>query len=1527
MKKIISLFFILISATIYSQAITINSTNYSVPQLVNSVLINSPCDITSNITWRTGTNFGSSNGIGYFENTNPNFPMQSGVILSTGNIINAPGPNNSFQSNGSAGWPGDSDLESVLAQSGINMNSTNATVLEFDFTPVSSHFDFDFLFASEEYGNFQCLFSDAFAFLLTNLNTGVTTNLAVVPGTNDPISVVTIREFLYNSNCDSQNAQFFGTFNGGSNAAGSATNFEGQTVVMNASAVLTPNTPYHIKLVIADRDNFEYDSAIFLSSNSFNIGQDVLGEDLTIAANTAPCAGSNYLLESGLNAANYFFTWSNNGQTIQGENNPNLIVTTAGTYQLTYTSIANPCLVISDAIVIEFQNELSTPNPINLYKCDTGALTYTYNLAQNTPIVTQGMPAGTTVSYHATVANAEANIGNLPLNYNTTPNQTIYVRINHSSGDCYVVKPFDLLLTNPATATQPNEFFECSNQSLSNTATFNLATLNSVILNGQSSSIYQVNYFSNLTDANAGTNPFNAFNYNSTSTTIYASVSLITDTTCRSVTPVQLTVIVRPEVDELQQVITCDSYTLEPLTNGNYFTGSGGTGTPLFAGDIITATQTIYIYSATSTIPICDAESNFRIIIINPDDLEIESGNYCNGYSLPSLDYGAYFTQTGGLGNEIPQGTVITQSQVIHFYIYISPTCFIEEAFQINITIPQQVPQLDNVFDCTSYTLQPLSFGNYYTDLPTNGGTIIPTGTALTQSQTVYVYGETNDCPDFSTFEVVIGINFPTDVTECVSYTLPNLIVGGYFTQPMGQGTQIPEGTVIETTQTIYVYAVTQNLPNCTDNYNFTVTIELPVITVPTITPECYFITLPNIPVGDYYTEPNGGGTMLNAGDQVTESKTIYIYLNDGNGCENEKPLDITVFPAPLIDSRGDVDNCNSYTLTPLANGNYFTEQNGGGTQLNAGDEITTSQTIYIYATNANGCFVQNSFSIIIFPYLSQVVLDVTECDSYTLPALEPENHYYTDSFGPNGTGSEIPVGTQITATQTIYVYRESATRANCFDENTFTVTIIPTPFIGTVNPVNTCNSYILPTLTVGNYFTDQNGQGTMLNAGDEISTSRTIYIYAESGTSPVNCTDEKVLPITIYNVDELQNVTECESYTLPNLTTGNYYNGTGGTGGIIAQGNAINSSQRVYIYGNPGFNPSCSDETFFDVTIIPRPIVNPVPASLTTVCDEDGTNDGITTFDLSTLNTTILGNQTGLEFLVTYFPSFDDANNDTNAITSTTLSTIYAKVTNSLTPNCFDIQPITITVNQIPEPTPQNGIICIDNVTGAVLSSYVIESGLSSATHTFQWFDGLGNPVGTGNNYEAFLPDTYSVIATNIASNCASEEIFVEVNTSQLAIVGYTISDDFSNSQTITIQATGNGGDYEYQLDGGVFQDSPVFTVLSSGVHTITVRDKNGCGIISLEALIVNYPKYFTPNGDGFHDTWNIVDLKNNERSLISIFDRFGKLLKQISPDGNGWDGRYNGNFMVSDDYWFTVSYIKNNEPKEFKAHFTLKR
>ncbi len=1523
MKKLLLLLVLFSTVKVLSQSITVDTSTHTVPQLVNNVLINSSCINASNITWRTGTNFGSSNGIGYFNNTNPNFPMSSGVILSTGNAFDAAGSNLTMQSSGSPSWTGDTDLEAILAASGIAMSSTNSTVLEFDFVPLSPNFDFDFLFASEEYGNFQCQFSDAFAFLLTNMNTGVTTNLAVVPGTTDPISVVTIRDYSYNSTCPSVNSEYFGSFNGGSNAASSATNFNGQTKVMNASAVLIPNTPYRIKLVIADRGDYKSDSAIFLSSNSFNIGQDVLGRDLLVSNDRAICAGQTRIINSNLDAALYTFVWKKDGVIMAGQNGPSITISQAATYQLTYTNIASPCQTATNDIVVEYYPVFNTANPKNIYKCESEQPTYDFDLSYNTPIVTNGLDINTTVAYFSSLADANSNSSPLPLSFSSPLNRTIYVRINNIFTGCFTVKSFQLLPASPPVINQPADFLKCAGRT--GKASFNLLTLSSSILNGLSNTLYKINYYRTLANATAGLLPISNIT-TGVDTVFYVRVQLVTDINCFSITSGNLVVLPIPLVDIMLDVISCTDYVLPPLVYGNYFTASGGGGTPMFAGDLITETQRVYIYNISDTTPGCPNESSFKVTIIKPEAV-VPTNTYCGSYKLPNLLQGEYHTEPNGAGMNLPGGTVITTSQTIYFYFVspIPPFCIIDAPTNYIIIPTQDVPTLPNVFDCSSYTLQPLSYGNYY-DGQNGTGNQLPAGTAISTSRTIYIHGENGVCKSDSSFQVVIGLDtFPTSLTECANYALPQLNVGGYFTSPNGTGTAIPYGTNINTTQTIYVYVPTSSESNCTANYNFTVTISLPVIPLPTVSIGCNNFILPAIEVGNYYTGSGGTGSLLHAGDVITNSQTLYIYLNNNNGCENEAALAITVNQMPLIDSRATIDACHSYTLTNIAQGNYYTGPNGTGTMMAGGTVLTESQLVYIYANN-NGCIAETSFQINVFKTDAYQSPNIALCDSYTLPTLTGTNKYYSQTGGQYGSGVQIPAGTVIHSSQTIYIFIESAGRINCTDETHFTVTIIPTPVVEPIANVHICNSYTLPTLPIGDYYTQSNKGGTKLNAGDVITTSQTLYVYAETGTTP-NCFSEQSFAVSIFNVDELQNITICEGYTLPTLVHGNYFNGPNGTGGTIAQGTTIHSSKTIYIYGTSGYTPNCSDESTVIVTIIPVPVANNVPVANKTVCDIDGTNDGIYNFNFSTLNNIVLGTQTGTEFSVNYYESLADATTNTNSIISSTHSLIYVRVSNALAPNCFDVKPITITVNKLPEPKPHDGVICIVSATGHLISPYMLYSGLSAATTTFKWYNDHGQLVGTGPNYKAILPGTYSVVATSIATGCASAVAFAIVSASEPAKVSYEVSEEFAETQSITVTATGVGGDYEYQLDNGAFQDSPVFENITSGLHILTVRDKNGCGITVTDAIVINYPHYFTPNGDGVNETWNIKDLKDQPISMIYIFDRYGKLVKKVKPSGQGWDGTYDNNLMPSDDYWFSINYQKDGEEKEFKAHFTLKR
>jgi len=111
--------------------------------------------------------------------------------------------------------------------------------------------------------------------------------------------------------------------------------------------------------------------------------------------------------------------------------------------------------------------------------------------------------------------------------------------------------------------------------------------------------------------------------------------------------------------------------------------------------------------------------------------------------------------------------------------------------------------------------------------------------------------------------------------------------------------------------------------------------------------------------------------------------------------------------------------------------------------------------------------------------------------------------------------------------------------------------------------------------------------------------------------------------------------------------------------------------------------------------------------------------------------------------------------------------------------------------------------------------------------------------------------------------------------------------------------------------------------------LHKISIKDESGCTDLHGEIVILNYPKFFTPNGDTYNDTWNIESLTDIPNSGIYIFDRYGKFIKQISPKGKGWDGTFNGYELPSTDYWFTVDFVDPNslQSSTFKSHFSLKR
>lgn len=190
-----------------------------------------------------------------------------------------------------------------------------------------------------------------------------------------------------------------------------------------------------------------------------------------------------------------------------------------------------------------------------------------------------------------------------------------------------------------------------------------------------------------------------------------------------------------------------------------------------------------------------------------------------------------------------------------------------------------------------------------------------------------------------------------------------------------------------------------------------------------------------------------------------------------------------------------------------------------------------------------------------------------------------------------------------------------------------------------------------------------------------------------------------------------------------------------------------------------------------------------------------------------------------------------------------------------------------------------------------------------------------------------------YVIVENNLGQTYNDDVLITFYGTPELDEV--RVIDDFVNSDqtdpyNVEIVPVGDGN-YEYAINGGEFQDDPVFRDVPPGINTVVINDKNGCGMSEPEEfLVVGYPKFFTPNNDGFHDNWTVYGVEELINPTVYIFDRFGKLLKQINVNV-GWDGTYNGGDMPSSDYWFRLEYERDDEgilvAKSVRRHFSLVR
>lgn len=364
---------------------------------------------------------------------------------------------------------------------------------------------------------------------------------------------------------------------------------------------------------------------------------------------------------------------------------------------------------------------------------------------------------------------------------------------------------------------------------------------------------------------------------------------------------------------------------------------------------------------------------------------------------------------------------------------------------------------------------------------------------------------------------------------------------------------------------------------------------------------------------------------------------------------------------------------------------------------------------------------------------------------------------------------------------------------------------------------------------------------------------------------------------------------------------------------------NAQAYSQTVYYRATNTLG--CSNEGQLDINIEPGDI-QPAAQGPVYSCDDTIIDDRLMSrFDLDFIA------ESYTPVNVTFFASVDDLANNVNALSGqlTTESTIIF-VRKEDGGQCLGAESLELIVNRSPELSMEGAFALCKNTGDLLLNG-------PPGFNEFSWYEIINDeaisisndPSVTITNAGEYQVEARINYGTNGSANSCAKRAVFKVTDSESARITEIIIKDFSTNNTVSVIVEGIGN-YEYSLDGANFQEMPYFENVEPGIMTVFVRDKNGCGISEREITVLGYPKFFTPNGDGVNDFWQLTGVNNEFEpdAMIMIYDRYGSMVAQISPSGPGWSGKTDSHMFPASDYWFRVILRTG---REFTGHFALKR
>lgn len=671
------------------------------------------------------------------------------------------------------------------------------------------------------------------------------------------------------------------------------------------------------------------------------------------------------------------------------------------------------------------------------------------------------------------------------------------------------------------------------------------------------------------------------------------------------------------------------------------------------------------------------------------------------------------------------------------------------------------------------------------------------------------------------------------------------------------------------------------------------------------------------------------GGTSINSGSTyitpIVNSTTTYYVDTTLNGCTSTRtPVTLTVnyIPTPTTVNPNqtfcDTEQAIISNLSVLGSDLQWYTTSSGGIPVTDTDLLTT-KTYYVSQT-ITGCESSNRLPIQVTVYETVVLPDAS-----TIPNLAECD---TDLDGDDSNGF-----TTFDLTQNESILLNGKSNSNFtfqyFTDATYT-TLIATPSNSFYNTI--INGQTIYVRIVNN-----------LNYACYTDTSFNIVVYPLpnilNSIILKNCDEDGIADgFTDFNLNEANQIitNNASNYTIT------YYLSLTHANSEISNIAAIFNNQTANtVYARVENSDGCYRITTINLQVSTTSF-NPNYIKELQSCDDDNVIDGLHVFDLTQASNELIAQfPTGQNLSVLYFENLRDAQLNQNTIIQPESytnnipfsQTLYVRVQSNDNNACFGIGPhLLLTVNPRPEFEVDNSeMFCLDSNNPITLTTFN-----PRGNYTYEWKNTNGDIVSQQDYAMVNSGGSYTVVATSSFGCESFPNTFVVVESAIAQIVTDDITIvELSNNNSITINNSNNNlgiGDYEFALNNqnGPYQNDAFFENIPAGSHLLFVRDKNGCGITSIEFFILGFPAFFTPNSDGFNDFWQIKGLGSDftNESKVTIFNRYGKLLKQINAKNEAWDGTFNGISLPNSDYWFVAELVDiEGNIKIYKGHFAIVR